>query len=583
MRSDFEALDLDVVVVDTTSEAFLPDLAVALKQRNVGVILANTIMRCDVVLMAASISLPSVWVIHESWPQDQFDYYAKEVFMCKDISAPMIRSAFASAGTIVFPSEMQKQQYNGLFSPERALTMYNGIPLEQLDAYRASEDRRKVRAALGYGEDDFLVLHIGTICRRKGQVYTVSACASLMQDKGFANMKVLLVGARYIREHEIKYIDELKEIVSSKGLHYTRFEDTPEENRGKAPFTLMDIQSEVLRFYMAADVVIVPSLNEVLPLVICEAMAFERPVVCSRIDAIPEAVDDGVEAIMVPPGDADALAKAIASLKNDDALRVRMGKAGRERVHRQFSYTSMGQGYRQLIDKTSGKRSASRISYSEEELRALASPSQVLALANKSPNSFAGRSILVDMDNTTTKWDDEFIKRFAAATGRPLEAVEKVVRSRQRYEMELNFEGEDREIALKVMRTPGFYEALEPMPGAVTALQEMIDAGADVRLVTAPHRCCPSTCTSEKVTWVVQHLGNEWVERTMIVRDKTFMAGEILIDDAPPSVVAGQNRPRWQHVLFDQPYNRVVEGQPRVCSWSDWKPMVAAALEAAAS
>ena len=46
---------------------------------------------------------------------------------------------------------------------------------------------------------------------------------------------------------------------------------------------------------MAADVVVVPSLNEVLPLVICEAMAFERPVICSRIDAIPEAVSDNVE------------------------------------------------------------------------------------------------------------------------------------------------------------------------------------------------------------------------------------------------------------------------------------------------
>lgn len=39
----------------------------------------------------------------------------------------------------------------------------------------------------------------------------------------------------------------------------------------------------VLRFYMAADVVLVASLNEVLPLVICESMAFERPVVCSAL------------------------------------------------------------------------------------------------------------------------------------------------------------------------------------------------------------------------------------------------------------------------------------------------------------
>ena len=61
-----------------------------------------------------------------------------------------------------------------------------------------------------------------------------------------------------------------------------------------------------------------------------KSLAFE--VLPCRSRDLAEAVDDGVEAIMVPPGDADALAKAIASLKNDDALRVRMGKAGRERA-----------------------------------------------------------------------------------------------------------------------------------------------------------------------------------------------------------------------------------------------------------
>ena len=83
---------------------------------------------------------------------------------------------------------------------------------------------------------------------------------------------------------------------------------------GRAQVTMMDIQSQVLRFYMAADVVVVPSLNEVLPLVICEAMAFQKPVICSRIDAIPEAVTDGVEGLLIPPKDEHALADAIYTL-----------------------------------------------------------------------------------------------------------------------------------------------------------------------------------------------------------------------------------------------------------------------------
>ena len=45
-------------------------------------------------------------------------------------------------------------------------TIYNGIPLQQLNQFKQKEDRRKVRAALGYTDEDFVVLHLGTVCSR---------------------------------------------------------------------------------------------------------------------------------------------------------------------------------------------------------------------------------------------------------------------------------------------------------------------------------------------------------------------------------------------------------------------------------
>ena len=298
---DFESLGLEVVVMDDNAEDFLPQLRASLEERKVGVMLPNTIMRCNVVLLAAEMGVPSVWVIHESWPQDQLDYYAKEVFLRKDVDANMIRRAFATAGRIVFPSDMQKGLYDGLYRPGAAHTIYNGIPVAQLNAYRQSQDRDAVRLELGYTPDDFLVLHLGTVCGRKGQVYTARACAAI-QDQ-IPNLKTLWVGARYIRDHEIAYIDTIKETCLDKGCSFKRFEESDQSDPSTtAQFVMMDIQSEVLRFYMAADVVVVPSLNEVLPLVICEAMAFGRPVICSKIDGIPEAVTDGVEGFLVPPG-----------------------------------------------------------------------------------------------------------------------------------------------------------------------------------------------------------------------------------------------------------------------------------------
>lgn len=544
MQEDFEKLGLEVTIMDTTSPKFLEDLSSALLKRRVGLLLANTIMRCDIILMAAELQMPSVWVIHESWPQDQLDQYAKEVFMCKDIDAAVIRKAFAAAGTIVFPSEMQRDLYNGMFKPQAGLTIYNGIPLQQLDAFKHTQDRRQVRAALGYTDQDFLVLHLGTVCSRKGQVFSAKACAKLITENKCTNLKQLIVGARYIREHEIKYIDQIFDVAASYGLSCRRWEELSEDEAGKPDITIMDIQAAVLRFYIAADVVLVPSLNEVLPLVICESMAFERPVVCSNIDAIPEALSDGVEGFLVPPGNADAIRDAVLRLYQSPELRKQMGAAGRARVLKQFSYEHMGECYRELLDTVPAP---------EQKLQG-----EVLK----------GKTVLVDMDNTIVDWDGEFIRRYSEASGQDPLVVEKLVRNREKFEIEENFQASERAQVMEVIASPGFYESLEPLSGAVEALHKMVDEGVDVKLVTAPHPLCTGSCAREKFISVERLLGPEFLERMIITRDKTQVQGDLLVDDKPR--VSGSRTPSWKHVLFSQSYNQGMEGKGRLSVWTEW-------------
>jgi len=138
---------------------------------------------------------------------------------------------------------VQKNIYKGLYREDAAITIYNGIPLQQLDAFQEQHNRDEVRASLGYTKDDFLVLHLGTVCNRKGQVFTARAVANLVKDRGCTNVKCLMVGARYIRDHEMKYIEEIKQTVLGSGMTYVRWEDTAECDRGKARVTVMDIQS----------------------------------------------------------------------------------------------------------------------------------------------------------------------------------------------------------------------------------------------------------------------------------------------------------------------------------------------------
>jgi glycosyltransferase involved in cell wall biosynthesis len=82
----------------------------------------------------------------------------------------------------------------------------------------------------------------------------------------------------------------------------------------------------------AADVFVFPSLYEAVGIALLEAMACALPVVASRTGGIPEVVEDGVSGILVAPGDADDLARALIALERDPERRRRLGVAARARA-----------------------------------------------------------------------------------------------------------------------------------------------------------------------------------------------------------------------------------------------------------
>ena len=92
----------------------------------------------------------------------------------------------------------------------------------------------------------------------------------------------------------------------------------------------------------AADIVAVPSTSpDPLPTVVLEGMRAGCAVVVSAHGGAPEMIEDGVSGILVPPGDAVALARAIAGLLDDPGRRERIGSAARERVRAEFSVERM--------------------------------------------------------------------------------------------------------------------------------------------------------------------------------------------------------------------------------------------------
>lgn len=123
---------------------------------------------------------------------------------------------------------------------------------------------------------------------------------------------------------------------------------------GAVDFVTGITDAELVNLLRGAEVACVPSLYEGFSLPAAEAMATGTPLVATTGGAIPEVAGrDGETCLAVPPGDASALAAALARLLDDPALRVRLGGAGRERVLSRFTWACAAQGtvgfYRQAI------------------------------------------------------------------------------------------------------------------------------------------------------------------------------------------------------------------------------------------
>jgi glycosyltransferase involved in cell wall biosynthesis len=84
--------------------------------------------------------------------------------------------------------------------------------------------------------------------------------------------------------------------------------------------------------YNRCHVFCLPSVQEGFGIVFLEAMAAGKPIVAARAAAVPEVVRDGVDGLLVEPRDPAALARALARLRDDEALRARLAASGAARV-----------------------------------------------------------------------------------------------------------------------------------------------------------------------------------------------------------------------------------------------------------
>lgn len=110
---------------------------------------------------------------------------------------------------------------------------------------------------------------------------------------------------------------------------------------------VLPFQPDIAPYYLAMDVFVLPTYREGFPNTVLEAQAAERPVVTTKATGAIDSVVDGKTGIIVPIGDARALADAISDLLANPAIARRMGQAGRERVEREFQQETL---WNEMID-----------------------------------------------------------------------------------------------------------------------------------------------------------------------------------------------------------------------------------------
>jgi glycosyltransferase involved in cell wall biosynthesis len=217
----------------------------------------------------------------------------------------------------------------------REACQLNGTADEKLVVIHCGVDSRHFRPRLSQNglqrENDHLdkqfeekplnLLCIGTLHEVKGQKYLVEAC-QLLHERGVP------FSCRFVGDGPDE--EALTNQTAAAGL------------ADHIHFMGRKTREEIIRLLHEADVLVVPSVpsrdgrREGIPVVLMEAMGCGLPVVASRLSGIPELVKDGHTGLLVPPGEASALAGALTHLYHEAETRKRLGQAGREVILRDF-------------------------------------------------------------------------------------------------------------------------------------------------------------------------------------------------------------------------------------------------------
>ncbi len=242
-----------------------------------------------------------------------------------------LRWAFRHSHAAVAVSQATKTQLDhdlGL-APEAIQVIRNGVPMR-------TGQGEGIREELGVQDGELIILAVGNLIERKGHIYLLRALQSLTKEEQSPPWRLAIAGGWGGDERP-----KLEAFAIEHGL--------------SDRVHLLTYRNDVPDLMAAADIFVMPSLWEGLPLAVLEAMQMGVCVVASETSGIPEAIINEKDGLLVPPGDATALACSVGRVIRDSELRNRLAKEGKDRAMREFTIDAMTDAYESLYRSACAK------------------------------------------------------------------------------------------------------------------------------------------------------------------------------------------------------------------------------------
>jgi len=237
-------------------------------------------------------------------------------------TAAINRLAYRLGVLPVAVSPAVARSFKDMYGFAPAVTIPNGI---DIDRFHRPDAREPWRRAHGFREDDILIASVARLEPQKAPELLVESFARALG--GSSRCHLLLAGDGGLREAARQRAEHLG---VAERVHF------------------LGVCADVPELLAASDLFALASLWEGSPLSVLEAMAAGLPVVATAVGGVPELVEDGMTGVLVPPGNPEALGRALALLAHDAERRRAMAKAAGAHVAR-FTLDSMVEAYAELF------------------------------------------------------------------------------------------------------------------------------------------------------------------------------------------------------------------------------------------